>query len=163
MAKNNVFDTVAAAISLADFGDIERATGHPLPDAFNHHYLQFNGGAPADTQVPGDATWEPTEVAMFYSIKYPLPGLDLRSEMLQHFSAMRAKKVIPDYFLPFAWDPGGNFFGLDLRDGTVAYYPVDMWDPTLDEAQNYKKAARTVASSFETFLENLEPNPDANW
>jgi len=29
--------------------------------------------------------------------------------------------------------------------------------------RRYKKTARTVASSFENFLENLEPNPDANW
>ena len=95
--------------------------------------------------------------------KAPATRTGFTSEILEHFQALRAKKVIPDYFLPFAWDPGGNFFGLNLRDGTVAYYPIDMWDPTLDEAQNYKKAARTVASSFENFLENLEPNPDANW
>ncbi|MGW8391838.1 SMI1/KNR4 family protein [Pseudoduganella sp. HUAS MS19] len=163
IAENNVFDTVAPAISMAEFGDLERAVGHPLPESFKQHYVHYNGGAPTDTLVPGDDVWEPTDVAMFYSIKHPLPGQDDTSEMLNHFRAMRAKKVIPDFFLPFAWDPGGNFFGLDFRDETVAYYATDVFDPTLSEAENYKKAQRRVAKSFEHFLEILEPNPDASW
>jgi len=146
---------------MADFGDLEQALGHLLPESFKQHYIRYNGGAPADTQVPGDDAWEPTDVAMFYSIKHPLPGQDSTSEMLNHFQAMRAKRVIPDFFLPFAWDPGGNFFGLDLRDEAVAYYATDVLDPALSEAKNYRKAQRHVARSFEHFLEILEPNPDA--
>lgn len=163
MADSNVFNTVAPAISMADFGDLEQALGHLLPESFKQHYIRYNGGAPADTQVPGDDAWEPTDVAMFYSIKHPLPGQDSTSEMLNHFQAMRAKRVIPDFFLPFAWDPGGNFFGLDLRDEAVAYYATDVLDPALSEAKNYRKAQRHVARSFEHFLEILEPNPDAIW
>ena len=163
MRKNQVFETVAPAISAADVDAVERAIGQTLPAAFKRHYLRFNGGVPADSQVPGDATWEPAEIAMFFSIKHPLPGQDSTSELLRHFLDMRAKKVVPRYFLPFAWDPGGHFFGLDLRDGTVAYYPTDTWDAGLSESQNYQQAARTVASSFEAFLDNLEPNPDAIW
>ena len=83
--------------------------------------------------------------------------------MFEHFKAMRAKNVIPDFFLPFAWDPGGNFFGLDLHDGTVAYFATDMYDPTFSEVENYNKGKRTVARSFENFLQILEPNPDTNW
>lgn len=163
MAEENIFDTVAPAISSTDLDDLERALGHDLPDAFKQHYLRYNGGAPTNTQVPGDAKWEPAEVAMFFSVRYPLPGQDSRSEILAHFEAMRQKKVIPDYFLPFAWDPGGNFFGLDLHDETVAYYATDLLDPSLDETENYRKARRTVADSFKDFLENLESNPDADW
>lgn len=163
MAKNNAFDTVAPAISMTEFGDLERAVGHRLPDSFKQHYIRYNGGAPIDTQVPGDDVWEPTDVAMFYSIKHPLPGQNDTSEMLNHFQAMRAKRVIPDFFLPFAWDPGGNFFGLDLRDETVAYYATDVLDPKLSDLENYKRAHRRVAKSFEHFLEILEPNPDASW
>ena len=163
MADDNVFDTVAPALSNADFAPLERALGQILPEPFKQHYLRYNGGAPTDTEVPGDDVWEPTEVAMFFSIKHFLPGLDAKSEMLEHFQTMRAKNIIPDYFLPFAWDPGGNFFGLDLRDGTVAYFPTDLFDPSLSEVENYTKAKRTVAKSFEHFLQILEPNPDANW
>ena len=163
MAENNAFDTVASAISMAEFGDLERVAGHHLPESFKQHYIRYNGGVPSDTQVPGDDGWEPTDVAMFYSIKHPLPGQDDTSEMLNHFQVMRAKKVIPDFFLPFAWDPGGNFFGLDLRDETVAYYANDAFDPALSEAANHMKAQRRVAKSFEHFLKILEPNPDATW
>lgn len=163
MANKNPFSTVAPAISMADFGDLERAVGRLLPESFKQHYVRYNGGAPTDTQVPGDDDWEPTDVAMFYSIKHPLPGQDESSEMLNHFQAMRSKKVIPDFFLPFAWDPGGNFFGLDLRDGAVAYSATDVFDPALNEAENYKNSQRRVAKSFEHFLEILQPNPDASW
>ncbi|MCU6501752.1 hypothetical protein LPN04_28560 [Rugamonas sp. A1-17] len=76
---------------------------------------------------------------------------------------MRAKRVIPDFFLPFAWDPGGNFFGLDLRDESVAYYATDVFNPKLSDAENYNSAQRRVAKSFEHFLEILEPNPDESW
>jgi cell wall assembly regulator SMI1 len=163
MASDDIFDTVAPAISLADFATLERVLGHVLPAAFKQHYLRYNGGAPTDTLVPGDDVWEPSEVAMFFSIGHPLPNLDSKSEILEHFQTMRKKKVIPDYFLPFAWDPGGNLFGIDLRDETVAYYPIDLFDQSLSETENYKKAHRMVADSFETFLESLEPNPDSNW
>lgn len=163
MADDNVFDTLAPAITAADFGDLERVIGRSLPDAFKRHYLRYNGGAPTDTLVPGDAVWEPTEVAMFYSIKHPLPGQDGGSEMLAHLLAMRAKQVIPDDLLPFAWDPGGNFFVLDLRDNSVAYYATDLFDPALGAADNFSKARRTVAASFAQFLDSLEPNPDASW
>ncbi|MEJ7807447.1 MAG: SMI1/KNR4 family protein [Telluria sp.] len=163
MADDKVFDSVAPALSASDFVPLERALAHKLPAKFKQHYLRSNGGAPTDTQVPGDDVWEPTEVAMFFSIKNRLPGLDAKSEMLVHFQAMRAKNIIPDYFLPFAWDPGGNFFGLDLRDGTVAYFATDLFDSGLNEDENYTKAKRTVAKSFEHLLQILEPHPDANW
>ena len=163
MADENVFDTVAPMLSISDIAPLERALGHTLPEPFKQHYLRYNGGSPSYTQVPGDDVWEPTEVAMFFSIKYPLPGLNAKSEMLEHFQAMRAKNIIPDYFLPFSWDPGGNFFGLDLLDGTVAYLATDLFDPGLSEVENYTHAKRTVAKSFEYFLQILEPNPDANW
>ena len=100
---------------------------------------------------------------MFNSVKFPLPGQDASSEMLHHYQAMVAKRVIPDVVLPFAWDPGGNLFVLDLRTASVAYYPTDMFDPALDAAGNFAKAQRTVATSFEQFLHNLAPNPDASW
>lgn len=163
MANDTDFDTLAPAIAMADFEALEQALGRPLPAAFKQHYLRYNGGAPSDTQVPGDDAWEPTEVALFNSVKYPLPGQGASSEILHHYQAMLAKHVIPDFVLPFAWDPGGNLFVLNLRDATVAYYPTDMFDPALDAAGNFAKAMRTVATSFEQFLDNLEPNPDANW
>jgi cell wall assembly regulator SMI1 len=163
MANDTCFDTSAPAIAMADFDALEQALGRPLPEAFKQHYLRYNGGAPSDTQVPGDSVWEPTEVAMFNSIKFPLPGQGASSEMLHHYQAMVAKQLIPDVVLPFAWDPGGNLFVLDLRTASVAYYPTDMFDPALDAAGNFAKAQRTVATSFEQFLHNLEPNPDANW
>jgi len=40
---------------------------------------------------------------------------------------------------------------------------IPVIEKTRRLTRRYKKAARTVASSFENFLENLEPNPDANW
>src|SRR5689334_20830878 len=58
MAEDNIFRSVAPAISPADFDDVEREIGQPLPDAFKQHYLRFNGGAPTNTEVPGDAVWE---------------------------------------------------------------------------------------------------------
>ena len=163
MADATVFDTVAPALSIADFVPLERALGGILSVPFKQHYLRYNGGAPTNTQVPGDDVWEPTEVAMFFSIKHTLPGLNASSEMLEHFQTMRSRNIIPDYFLPFSWDPGGNFFGLDLLDGTVAYLATDLFDPGLSEVENCTEAKRTVAKSFEHFAQILQPNPGANW
>ena len=66
MADANVFDTVAPALSIEDFVPLERALGCILSEPFKQHYLRYNGGAPTNTQVPGDDVWEPTEVAMFF-------------------------------------------------------------------------------------------------
>lgn len=73
MEDQNVFDSVAPALSISDFAPLEKAVGLVLPGPFKQHYLRYNGGSPTDTQVQGDDAWEPTDVAMFFSIKYPLP------------------------------------------------------------------------------------------
>ena len=153
MALGNSFDMTAAAICITDFVELERAIGRPLPSSFKQHYLHFNGGAPFASQVPGNDGVESLDVAMFSPIKHALLG-DAALELLRHYQIMRAKRVIPNYFLPFAWDPGENFFGLDLRDDTVVYYEPSLFSPAV--AGNYMRAQRHIAKSFEYFLEILE-------
>jgi len=93
MAEDNIFHSVGPAISPADFDDVEREIRQPLPNTFKQHYLRFNGGAPTNTEVPGDAVWEPTEVAMFYTIKHPLPGQDSRQKYSSIFRPCGQRKL----------------------------------------------------------------------
>jgi hypothetical protein len=60
--------------------------------------------------------------------------------------------------LPFAFDPGGNFFCLDLHEGSVHFYATDAFDPSQSVAENFLKAQRRLADSFGIFMGNLIPN-----
>jgi hypothetical protein len=148
--KNNLFHGCSQPIEETELDVCEAVLAHRLPGEFRQHYLKNNGGVPEDGLFRGTGEWEPLEVAGFY----PIPIL------AEHYHAMCAKRVIPDRMLPFAYDPGGNFFCLDLHEGSVRFYATDGFDPALSVAENFAKAQRRLAGSFKTFMGELTHNPE---
>lgn len=159
--KNNQFRGCSQPIENSDLDACEKALKRMLPRDFRQHYLKYNGGIPEDNLFPGNDEWEPLEVTDFYPVKYKKSAADHESSLLiEHYHLMRAKEVIPDGMLPFACDPGGNFFCLDLDDGTVYFYATDAFDPTLSVEENFLKAQRRLADSFEMFMGYLIHNSE---
>jgi cell wall assembly regulator SMI1 len=159
--KPNQFHGCSQPIGSADLDACETVLKNKLPSEFRQHYLKYNGGIPEDNLFPGNGEWEPLEVTGFYPIKHKKSVADSESSLLiEHYHLMLGKDVIPDRMLPFACDPGGNFFCLDLHDGSVHFYATDGFDPTLSVAENFVKAQRRLAGSFESFMDDLTHNAE---
>lgn len=77
------------------------------------------------------------------------------------YVSMTKKNIIQKDALPFAIDPGNNFFCLDLKDGSVFYHANDVFDPALGITENQKKAQRKLTDSFSEFIDSLVSEDDA--
>lgn len=159
--ENNQFHSCSQPIGNSDLDACETILKRKLPSDFRQHYLKYNGGIPEDNLFPGNDEWEPLEVTGFFPIRHKKSAADPQSSLLiEHYHLMCAKDVIPDRMLPFAYDPGGNFFCLDMEEGSVYFYATDAFDPTLSVADNFLKAQRRLADSFEVFMGHLIHNSE---
>lgn len=158
--KNNEFYGCSQPLEDLDLDACETVLRHKLPGEFRQHYLKYNGGVPEDSLIPGNEEWEPLEIAGFYPIRHKRSAAGSQSSLLiEHYHLMCAKDVIPDHLLPFAYDPGGNFFCLDLHDSSVLFYATDGFDPAQSVAENFIKAQKRLADSFRIFMDDLTHNP----
>ena len=102
-----------------DFIVFEDKNGLILPDEYKNHLLNHNGGVPENQYFNG------VEIACFNSLKYG------ESTLIQDALDMM-KDVLPDKFLPIAYDAGDNQICLNLNEGDeygyVYYLPMDMGD-----------------------------------
>ena len=115
-------------VSELEFLDFESNFKSVLPAQFKTHYLKRNGGFPAEEDVESGRWGLP--VNGFYSIKYG---------NLNIFDVIEnAEEIIPSnsaygtwskgWFVPFAYDSGGNSIFISLREidyGSVYIYAQD--------------------------------------
>jgi cell wall assembly regulator SMI1 len=148
--------------SVQDFDEIEFSVNNRLPESFKSHYLKWNGGMPSMDWFPAQTDFEPIWIHEFLHIqgKQANPSRDGSSVQSVYAVAM-AKGLVPKNMLPFAIDPGGNFFCLDVADGSVSYWLNDVWDATLSVDANRVKAQRVLSDSFDDFLKALVSEDDA--
>ncbi|HEM7889322.1 MULTISPECIES: SMI1/KNR4 family protein [Burkholderia cepacia complex] len=156
------FANCASGISVVDFENVEKDLGYTLPVAFRVQYLASNGGNPVNALFKNEDCGEPLEVVGFYPIKYNTSAYETKdSLLLEHYRVMFGRGVIPANLLPFAHDPGGNFFCIDMSDGEVVFYATDALDPDLSAEENHAAVQIVLASSFESFMNQL--SGDANF
>ncbi|UVE68933.1 SMI1/KNR4 family protein [Burkholderia pyrrocinia] len=152
----NEFENCAPKISIVDFENAEKEIGHKLPVEFRDHYLKNNGGNPENTLFDNSDGGEPFEVVGFYPIKFNTAAYETKDSLLvEHYRSMLDRSVIPDNLLPFAHDPGGNFFCLNLDGGGVVFYATDSFDSDLSAEQNHAVLQTILTISFESFMNQL--------
>lgn len=155
--KNFVLIHAEKAIDLADISALERSVGFELPRAFVDLYLNFNGGEPSKSWVVTDDEYEPMQIADFKPIYTEGAGSPLDTRFVEGcYKAMCERQVIPHTLLPFAVDDGGNFYCLDMVNGSVLFYAVDSFQPELSMLANQIAVQRMLAKSFEQFVAELE-------
>lgn len=153
----NVFRNCADSITESDMNDVVSGLGYSLPDSFRKHYFLFNGGNPVNKIFKLNDDSEPLEVVGFYPIKYNTPAFEtVNSLLLEHYIFLVGKNIIPKEVMPFAHDPGGNFFCLNLENGNVIFYATDSFDPELSPQDNQKRAQLKISDSFDIFMNSLE-------
>lgn len=139
----NLFEGTGPALSVDDLKNFESQIGGALPADFIDFYIKFNGGQPQLDWVPGSDEWEPTIIQEFYPIA-PGNNSSLMEDMYSHYEQFISRHLISRNTLPFAVDPGGNFYVLDLTTYEVKYL--------LTEGEF---SSRTISKSFGDFIASL--------
>ncbi|WP_268796879.1 SMI1/KNR4 family protein [Pseudomonas huanghezhanensis] len=147
-------------IEPSSIATLEKAVGFKLPASFIELYLKFNGGIPNRSWVVTEDGYEPMQISDFKPICFD--GAENASDtgfIEGCYKLMCERQVIPHTLLPFAVDDGGNFFCLDMLNGSVVFYAVDTFREEVSMAANQIAAQRMVAKSFDQFITELEEEP----
>lgn len=131
------FNSTEAPIDIQDLISIESTLGYNLPSSYKHHMLKFNGGSPESKNC-----FKGMRIAHFNPIKY---GNDTLEDNIEDF-----KELLPEGFLPFTYDWGGNPICIDLKNSKVYYCPMDMGEVEPE----------FLANSFEEFMNGLTEDCD---
>lgn len=129
-----------------DIREIETKLNIELPKQLVEHYLKFNGGIPDKPFFYSVVSDVETSVHAFLPMRYTDEiGYTLEDGYLD----FKNRKIIPEKFLPFAHDAGGNPFCINLENGQV----VIIW---LDLGEVDEDAIRFLADDFDGFLDALD-------
>jgi hypothetical protein len=148
-------------ISKSDLVVLEGQINTKLPMSFKEFYLANNGGVSNKDWWDSDGKYEPVRVKKFKAVA-PLSVDDALDTKYVGgcYQTMTSRNVIPATILPFAVDDGGNFFCLDLVEGSVCFFATDCFDSDLTTTENHMNAYRWLTESFEAFLSGLKDESD---
>jgi cell wall assembly regulator SMI1 len=131
------------SLTLEEIQGFEKKFNVKLPKEFISLYLKYNGGIPTHEYYNGYA------LIYYMPIKYGKETNSIDYKMI----SLKEAELLPDGFLPFAYDSGGWYFALDLNEtnyGAVYVIRNDM-------ADDYPVF---VAPSFKELLEGLTLEDD---
>ncbi len=135
-----------------EIAELEIRFGFKFPPAFVDHYLQHNGGSPEKYCFLKDGV---THVLNnFHSIKYGIPGCLFEDV---YFDVKVDRKLLPTHLVPFACDPGDDYFCFSTRNEDYGSIWMYRWDYH-DEPE---RAVERLAGSLTEFLAALvatDPN-----
>jgi hypothetical protein len=149
---DNEFGNTAHPLNSEELDRILHELGINVPDELKRHYLAFNGGSPKKCLFnDGETIYVVQE---FLPVKYAPPGFrfeDVVRDLKQE------RKVFPEHLIPFANDPGGDYFCISndsqnrgsiyiFRSETAYHYP--------------DRAVKFLADSLHDFITQLEAEPD---
>ncbi len=119
------------------FTEIEKIARFRLPADFREHWSITNGGSPVDYHFLFESGV--FLIQQFLSIKLG------ESELLQHYQDLSV--MLPQGYLPFAYDPGGNYYCI-TESGEIFYWNAEHWDES-------DHGLEKIASSLPIFIEGL--------
>lgn len=145
MYNNEIVDT-ETPISIADLSAVEQRFGFSFPDAVKEHYLVFNGGRPVRNMFRKDDEY--FQIQEFLPIKYGKNGC-LFEDTYQDLVV--GSPEFPDYLMPIAIDPGGDYYCVSVRpddEGCVYCHMHEYFD-------NASRAVAFMAASIAEFLNGM--------
>lgn len=157
----DTFKNCAKPACSADFLALELTLGSSLPEDFKRHYSIWNGGTPECDWFPSRGPWEPIWVHRFLPLSAVGEKTPEEPTIQSTYKSAADRHILSPGMLPFAVDPGGNFFCLDVASGAVSYHVNDAWDADLSIQENQSKAMRPLTSSFSKFVDALVPEDEA--
>ena len=147
----NKFTETHDKLSEADMKAAEKRMGFKLPTELRRHYFMYNGGEPERRCWKG-RRYEDNYLTIFFPIR---KVSDLNSKKMTKVETLDEavvdlldRKQIPESFIPFADDSGGNYFCLDRKTGKIYFF-------IMDEDSDFKSRQRYLAPSLKEFIEGL--------
>lgn len=134
-----------ASLTNAQIDSAERKMGVPLPSVLRDALVDANGGTPKEPLFVVDD--------MFYVVAEFLPldagsGLEVGSIVDYYLDLVLQRRLWPRNYLPFAIDPGGNFYLIDCSAD-----PADVFVWYHDVGENLPRSLR---ASFVRFCGSLQ-------
>ena len=150
--ESSDFKNQGVQISEEDIRLAEADLGVSLPSEFKKFLLSVsNGGVPRNAYWPvGDEEY--LWLSRFLPIK---DSLGRGRTIEETYRLGKEKAFLPDGFVVFAIDHGGNYFCLD-QDARVYFFAMDAWRPDVEFSENGRHAKRFLADSLKEFLDGLE-------
>lgn len=145
----NEFTNFQRGLSETDFAWFKNETGLTLPPDVRAHYAQYNGGEPRDYLYVSDGT--KYVVQEFFPIRYGKPGETVEDNYRE---LVRKDKLIPKGMMPFAIDPAGDFYCVDIPTGQVSIFRAEF-------LPNLMKCITPLAPSMSTFVAGLVEDVEA--
>ncbi|WP_404811834.1 SMI1/KNR4 family protein [Capnocytophaga canimorsus] len=126
---------------------LEKKISKKLPIDFVNQYLLSNGGIPSKTYFYVENDDDYVEISFFIPIKYPSDKL---ANMIVEESYNKLVQIgMPNYYIPFALDWGGNYFSIDTTNNNVILLLTDLGEFS-------EKSIKYLSQDFKGFIDNLE-------
>jgi cell wall assembly regulator SMI1 len=151
MEYDNEFENTARSLTSDELEHVLDELGIEIPNDLKAHYLAYNGGNPKKYLFREDDVIYVLQE--FLPIKYAPVGRrfedvihDLQDDL------KRGCKVLPDYLIPFAIDPGGDYYCISNRQedlGSVFIFRGEHFDQP-------NRACKKLATSLRDFIDQME-------
>lgn len=147
--QQNEFVGTERGITEADLGAVELSLHFAFPGAFRSHYLRYNGGSPTNCIFKKDD--------VVYVLHEFLPVKYGKHLFEQSFRSLKVEdEIIPVHLVPFAVDPGGDYYCFSVSDedgGAIWIYRGEYSDDP-------DRAVQFLARSLEEFLGGMIAEQD---
>ena len=124
---NNIFIETEKNIVESDLLEIEENLKFKFPNDIKRHYLFYNGGYPERYVFrKNDKLYVVQE---FLPIKYGAQGCLFEDTFI---ALKKEKKILPDYLIPFAINPGGDYYCFSINEnelGAIYIFFGEFDDP----------------------------------
>lgn len=146
--ESNRFSHTQQPVDNTDLDAVERRFAFSFPREVREHYLQYNGGSPEKCLFQNDYV-----VHEFLPVKHGEHGT--LEDSIQHLKV--EAPILPDYLVPFAIDPGGDYYCFSIRPqdhGAIYFFAGEFYEDTPERAVKY------LARSLPEFLGSLTEDED---
>jgi cell wall assembly regulator SMI1 len=141
---NNKFNKTKMLLKIEDIIELEKKYNFTFPKDIRDHYLTYNGGEP-EKYVFIDADGDELIVQQFISInKENEKGRDLDSVLHN----LRTDKILPDWLIPIADEPGGDLYCFSLKTGEEGW--IYLWHH--EYINSSKDSSTFLAESIREFM-----------
>lgn len=148
MSPNEFVDT-EEPITPTMIDELERRYGFTFPAEVREHYLRYNGGVPA--RYLYNKNGRIFVINEFLPIAY---GTHLLEDS---FKSLKVDQVLlPSHLVPFAVDPGGNYYCFSIKKEDVG----SIWFYVGECSQFPDRAIVYLAASLLRFIEDMTSDDD---
>lgn len=146
---NNRFSGTGKNLLESELNDVQKKFAFKFPNEVKEFYLEYNGGEP-ERYIFVDSDGDIFTVQKFLPIKYSNKKNNTIEGYLEDF---REDGILPEWLIPFAYDPGGDIYGFSTRteDNGAIYY----WSHECDSDEDPEDYLIKLSDSMYSFINKL--------